>query len=48
MVCITKAKSHMGAIYTSYTFAFIFITDSPWLRDESVLVCHNLFSIKPC
>lgn len=37
----------MGALYTPYTFVVIFITNSPWLKDESSLICHNLFSIKP-
>lgn len=32
----TKSESHMAAIYTSYTFAVIFITNSPWLKDESM------------
>lgn len=36
----------MGAMDMPYTFVVIFITKSPWLKDESVLICQNLFPIK--
>lgn len=37
----------MGAMDVPYTFVVIFITKSPWLKDVSMLICQNLFPIKP-
>lgn len=39
--------SLMGTVYMPYAFAVIFITNRLWLKDESVLICQNLFPIKP-
>lgn len=36
-----------GTVYMPYAFAVIFITNRLWLKDESVLICQNLFPIKP-